>query len=101
MTKNVAPAALELLKAQLTGADLRRVLAEKGISKYRLSKSTGISYQTLCTWQRAAGRPSNRSALIVGVYLGLIKPTEADLLELRQQIAELQQQLDRISAAAA
>lgn len=86
---------LTLVKAALTGSNLKKLLLKKNISMWRVHKDCDISYQTLINWKN--GRPpSDDLAERVGKYLGLIKPREAEILALKKQQAELNKKIDRL-----
>lgn len=88
---------LNLLKASLRGSNLKKLLRRKKVSFWRLSKDCGISYRTLMHWQEKDGPiPSDDLARKVAKYLGLVKPNEAEILEIKQQQAELQKRIDRL-----
>ena len=86
---------LTLVKASLTGSNLKKLLLKKNISMWRVHKDCNISYQTLINWKN--GRmPCDDLAKRVGKYLGLIKPSEAEVLEIKEQQAKLQKKIDRL-----
>lgn len=86
---------LTLIKASLTGSNLKKLLLKKNISMWRIHKDCDISYQTLINWKNGRS-PSDELAERVGKYLGLIKPAEAQILELQKQQAELTKKIDRL-----
>jgi len=86
---------LTLVKASLTGSNLKKLLLKKNISMWRVHKDCNISYQTLINWKN--GRmPSDDLAERVGKYLGLIKPREAEVLALKKEQAKLKRKIDRL-----
>jgi len=86
---------LTLVKASLTGSNLKNLLLKKKLSMWRIHKDCNISYQTLINWKN--GRtPSDELAERVGKYLGLIKPQEAEVLALIKESAELKKKIDRL-----
>lgn len=87
---------LTLVKASLKGPNLKKLLLKKGLTLWRIHKDCNISYQTLMNWQNNKP-PSDELAKRVGKYLGLIKPVESDILEIKEQQAELQKKIDRLS----
>ena len=85
---------LTLIKASLTGPNLKKLLSKKKLSMWRIHKDCNISYQTLINWKN--GRtPSDELAERVGKYLGLIKPQEG------QSIAYIDYAQQEIAIAAA
>jgi len=94
MTKTQGPD-LTLVKAALTGSNLKKLIVKKKISLWSIHKDCKISYQTLMNWQNGS-MPSNELAERVGKHLGLIKPIEADILKIKEQQAELQKKIDRL-----
>ena len=87
---------LKLIKKQLTGANLKKLLLKKNVTKYRLAKDCGINYRTIMYWQRESNEPSDELAMRAGEYLGLIRPTEVKKIELRQKLKELETEIDRL-----
>jgi DNA-binding XRE family transcriptional regulator len=61
------------IQKQLTGERFKKLLSKKSITKYRLSKLTGISWQTLLYWERGIYKPSEKSAELAARVLGIIK----------------------------
>lgn len=88
---------IELIKPRLVGANLKRLLKAKRLTKYRVAKDCGITYRTIINWQAEKAMPSDEYAERVGKYLGLIKPGEAEVLELKRQQAELQKKIERLT----
>lgn len=93
---DIDTADLKILKSRLGGSNLKKLISEKGISKYRIAKDCGITYRTLLNWEQEKVEPSDDNAIVVGRYLGLIKPTEAEKLTLKKEIDELNAKLQRI-----
>jgi len=87
---------LILIKNQLRGASFKKLLKSKKSNKYRVAKACGITYRTLCNWQTDKTKPSDENSIIVGRFLGLIKPTETEKIKLQQDINKLQEKLNRI-----
>jgi hypothetical protein len=90
---------LDLVKKRLQGASLVKLMEATGTNKYRISKQTGVSYKTLFNWQRERILPSDRLALLVGTFLGLLPPNAADILELKRQITDASDRLARFEGA--
>lgn len=93
---DIATADLKLLKTRLRGSNLKKLVLEKGLSKYRIAKDCGITYRTLLNWQKEVVEPSDENAITVGRYLGLIKPSKAEKYELKKAIDELNAKLQRL-----
>lgn len=87
---------LTLVKASLTGSNLKKLLLKKNLSLWSIHKDCKISYQALMNWKNGSS-PSDELAERVGKHLGLIKPIEADILEIKKQQAGLQKKIDRLS----
>lgn len=87
---------LTLVKASLTGSNLKKLLSKKNLSLWRIHRDCNISYQTLMNWKNGS-TPSDELAERVGKHLGLIKPIEADILKIKKKQAKLQQEIDRLS----
>jgi len=86
---------LTLIKASLTGSNFEKLLSKKKVTMWRVHKDCKISYQTLLNWKNGK-TPSDDLAKRVAKYLGLINPTEAEILEIKKQQAELQKRIDRL-----
>ena len=93
---DIASVDLRLLKSRLRGSNLKKLISEKGLSKYRVAKDCGITYRTLLNWQKEVVEPSDDNAIIVGRYLGLISPTEAERFELKKEFDEFKVKLHRL-----
>jgi len=93
---DIASADLKLLKSRLSGSNLKKLISDKGLSKYRVAKDCGITYRTLLNWQKEIVEPSDDNAIVVGRYLGLIKPTEAEKHKLKKEIDDLNARLQRL-----
>jgi len=63
-------------------------MKQKGTNKYRVAKGSGISYQSLLNWTAGRCKPTDKSALAVAAYLGLISDDD--------QVAELERQAEDI-----
>lgn len=96
---NIDTVDLRLLKARLCGSNLKKLLLSKNLSKWRTAKDCGLTYRTLLNWEQEKVDPSDDNAIVVGRYLGLIKPTEGEKLELRKELEELNKKLQRIENA--
>jgi transcriptional regulator with XRE-family HTH domain len=86
---------LLLVKQQLTGANFRKLLKQKNITKYQLTKDTGISYQTFCMWQAEKNVPSDDLAELVGIHLGLIKSKDR-IVQLKKEVKSLLTQIEAL-----
>lgn len=83
----------EPLTSRLRGKNLARLIRERGVSRYRVAKDTGICYRTIQYWE--AGRtPSLKMALILGRYFGLTETAEKT--ELLQMAKELNARIKRL-----
>ena len=87
---------IELIKKSLTGRSLAQILKSIDITKWRAHKDCGISYRTLWNWEREKQFPSEKLALRVGKYLGLIKPDEIKKIELKKKLEELEKEINRL-----
>lgn len=96
MISSISEADIKILKGQLTGSNFKNMLISKGLKKYRVAKNCGLTYRTLLNWEKGIQKPSDDNAIIVGRYLGLIKPDEAERLKLKQEIDELNARLKRL-----
>ncbi len=92
---NIASTSLTLVKASLTGSNLKKLLLKKNLTMWRIHKDCNISYQTLINWKNGQ-TPSDELAERVGKHLGLIKPHEAEVLALQKEQAELKKKIDRL-----
>jgi hypothetical protein len=95
---NVNGSDLVLLKQRLRGSNLKKLLLEKKVSKWRVAKDCGITYRTLLNWQKGFTEPSDENAIIVGSYLGLIKPKEKEMFNLKAEFNTLKEKLERLSS---
>lgn len=85
-----------ILKGRLQGSNLKNLLIAKKLTKYSVAKGCGITYRTLLNWEQKKVKPSDDNAIIVGRFLGLIKPDKAEKFKLQQDINKLQEKLNRI-----
>jgi len=88
---------LRLLKSQLRGSNLKKLLLQKNTTKYRVAKDCGINYRTLAYWQTGTVEPSDECAIIVGKYLGLINLDEVERLELKKEMDALNEKMKRLT----
>lgn len=95
-SRSERPVDLELIRSALYGDNLKKLLLQRGVKKYRIMKDCHVSYSTLCEWQAGRRRPSGELALRVGRYLGLIKGNDLDILELRLQLSDIRGRLKRL-----
>jgi transcriptional regulator with XRE-family HTH domain len=74
------------LQGQIRGSNLARLIKERGISRYRVAKDTGICYRTIQYWE--AGRtPSMKMAVKLARYFGLMETAEkAELLQMAKDL---------------
>ena len=79
---------LNRIKRWLYGSSLTQLMKQKGTNKYRVAKGSGISYQSLLNWTAGRCKPTDKSALAVAAYLGLISDDD--------QVAELERQAEDI-----
>jgi len=93
---------LTFVKDHLQGIFLVRLLKKNGITKYRLHKETGISWQTLCSWHLRKAIPSDKLALIAGRRLGLIpdknyiRMLKTEITERIEEIKARQEEIDKL-----
>jgi len=62
---------LIISKFSLKGSSLKRLLKERGITKWRLAKDCDISYRTIQYWEKGKTVPSDENFKKVSEYLGL------------------------------
>lgn len=60
------------------GPNLKRVLKDAGVSKYRLAKDLGLSYRIVQYWAEGSHRPSEANVEKVRTYLGIEKPESVE-----------------------
>lgn len=82
----------------LTGKNLAKTLAAKGLNKWRLHKRTGIAYQTLWNWQTESTVPSDESVILVGTYLDLVEGG-GELMSMRKKMANIKAEIARLKSA--
>ena len=87
---------LRLLKKRLTGSNLRNLRISKKLTKYGIARDCGVTYRTVLNWEQEKVEPSDENTVILARYLGLIKPSEADVLELKKEQAALKKKIDRL-----
>ena len=89
---------LELIKRQLMGANLKKLLLRKRLTKWRLAKDTGVTYHTILNWQKEFCKPSDENAIKAGKYLGLISPEESTIADLKRKQEELDKEIKRLTS---
>jgi DNA-binding XRE family transcriptional regulator len=77
---------------------LKKLLLRLKITKYRLSKDTGITYQTLLNWAAGRYKPSRDYAIRVGKYLGLVTADAIEIAKLKEEAAVIRAKIARLSA---
>lgn len=86
---------LDKVKKQLSGPNFTKLMQKKKTNKFRIMKATGIAYPTLSKWETGQRWPTNKTAEIVGRYLGLI-PDDGRVIELERQAAKIKATLERL-----
>ena len=86
---------LNRIKKWLSGPAFTQLIAREGTNKYRIARNTGISYQTLLNWEASRNKPSDKSAELVGRYLGLIS-SDDQIIELEREANEIKAKLERL-----
>jgi len=86
---------LTRIKKWLSGSSFTRLMEREKTNKYQIAKNSGVSYQTLLNWEAGRNRPSNMSAEIVGMYLGLISNDDI-IAELERKQAEIKIELEKL-----
>lgn len=84
---------IELIKSQLVGTNLRHLLKDRDITKWRLAKDCGITYRTIINWQAGKTKPSDELALRAAEYLGILKKKDSEIIEIKKEVEELQKRL--------
>lgn len=51
--------------------NLNRLMNERGLSRYRISKDLGVSPQTACNWADGKSIPDIKSAMKLAEYFGV------------------------------
>ena len=51
--------------------NLNRLMKERGLSRYRISKDLGVSPQTACNWADGKSIPDTKSAIKLAEYFGV------------------------------
>lgn len=85
---------LKILKNKLQGPSLKKIIAESGLTKYRIAKDCCVSYQTLLNWINGHVVPSDDNAITIGRYLGLIEATQAGKKKIKKEIDALVRKMD-------
>lgn len=80
---------LKILKTKLRGPSLKKLIADSGLTKYRIAKDCCISYSTLLNWLRGDIEPSTENAITVGRYLGIVEATVAGKKKIKDEMAAL------------
>ena len=93
---DIGTADLIILKSQLRGSNLKNLIKEKKVTKWAIARDCNLTYRTILNWEQEKSFPSDENAIVVGRYLGIIKPSEADVLELKKEQAELSKKIDRL-----
>lgn len=86
---DISTAELIILKNKLRGPNLKNLIAERKISKYRIAKDCDITTQTLINWIKRGVEPSDEHAIVVGRYLGLVAATAANKEKIKEEVAAL------------
>ena len=86
---------LNRIKRWLYGSSLTQLMKQKGTNKYRVAKGSGISYQSLLNWTAGRCKPTDKSALAVAAYLGLIS-NDDQIIELEREANEIKSKLARL-----
>lgn len=86
----------ETLRNRVSGANLVNLLKKHKVSKYRLSKDLGVSYQAVMDWTKGRFRPTVSHAMRIGRYFGIIDPDKEAIETLRKKIRDLTAEIDRI-----
>ena len=88
---------IKILQARVSGEGLKELIKKSGYTKYRIAKECNVSYRSLLYWE--AGRiPSEKIALILGFYFGVISPDEKEVENLKVEMKELKAKIDRMTA---
>lgn len=96
MTKLSAPD-MVLIQSALSGQNFKKLLLRKKVSKYAIARDCRVSYRTLCFWQKGSRpSPKNDTTYRVAEYLGLIKPRQAEVIKILEEIKILQTRLERM-----
>lgn len=93
---DIDTAGLRILKNQLRGSNLKSLIKKKNLTKWAIARDCGLTYRTILNWEQEKSSPSDENAIVVGRYLGIIKPSEADVLEIKKEQAELKKKIDRL-----
>lgn len=93
---NIGTADLIILKNQLRGSNLKTLIKEKKVTKWAIARDCNLTYRTILNWEQEKSMPSDDNAIVVGRYLGVIKPDEAEVLALKKEQTELKKKIDRL-----
>lgn len=88
---------LGIIKGNLRGRNLTRLLLKKKTNKYRVAKACNISWRTLRMWETGKQEPSDNFAWRVGKYLGLISPEDHEIENIKKQQKELSEKIERLT----
>ena len=87
---------INIIKSRLMGVNFTRLLKQLKTSKYAVARDCGISWRTLRYWETGHQKPSDKLALRVAEYLGLINPAEETLLDWVKKAQALQKEINGI-----
>jgi len=91
------PTDLGIIKGHLRGSNLTRLLLKKKTNKWRVAKGCNMAWRTLRMWERGTQEPSDKFALRVAKYLGLISPEGYEIEEIKKQQRELDEKIARLT----
>ena len=83
------------IKKWLSGSSFTQLMEREGTNKYRIAKNADISYQSLLNWEASRCKPSDKSAELVGRYLGLIS-NDDQIIELEREAADIKAKLEKL-----
>ena len=86
---------LNRIKKWLSGSGFTQLMKRENTNKYRIARGSGLSYQTLLNWEASRNKPSDKSAELVGRYLGLIS-SDDQITELEREAAKIKAKLERL-----
>jgi len=86
---------LNRIKKWLSGSSFTQLMERENTNKYRLARGSGLSYQTLLNWEAGRNKPNDKSAELVGRYLGLISNDDI-ITELERKAADIKAKLERL-----
>jgi len=88
---------LGIIKGNLKGTNLTRLLLKKKTNKWRVAKACNMAWRTLRMWERGIQEPSDKFALRVAKYLGLISPEGHEMEDIKKQQRELNEKIERLT----